>query len=291
MSQTTKNDQVADTEMKDSAHNPSPEAGRSSRSSRKAQARRAAAALKDEATLIQISWSKQSQPEADLADLIEEGQQMVDGWNSQHEAWKADDSPACSDCTRKHAPPCLTAEEKHLSVVSRKLLAAYKAELEAASKPPAGGEPSNTTTSANGTAKGKERATSAAPAQKDTPASASKSEDGKEEEQSSTKKAAKRKPCARCQTYHSGDCAVPECDRCGAVHWPTQACHLTEVSTRMWAVLFAQCTTEESATAIGKVFNSTFSNPSSGAKDSGKGKKRSADDDPGEGSSSGKKRN
>jgi hypothetical protein len=295
LSDTTKNALGEDTTMKDVAHNPSPAAGHKAKPnrSRRQRSRLVGAALKDETTLVKISWSKQSQPKADLAHLIEEGQQIVDGYNSEFEAWKADGSPACKDCSNKHAPPCLRVEDRSLRALSRRLLTTYKVELEAASKSSAGGKSSNITTSAKGTAKGKEKATSEAPAQKDTPASASKLEDEKEEERSLTKKAVKKKtPCPRCHNWHSGECAVPKCDRCYTVHWPSRPCQLTDEWQERWMTLFQQCKTTESAAAMGRVFDATFSTSSGGAKrdNGGKGSKRSPEDDPGEGSSTSKKR-
>jgi hypothetical protein len=239
--------------------------------------------LEDETMLRKISWSKLSQPEADLANLIEEGSVIVAGYDSERSAWIDAERPACSDCARKHPPPCLSSEALALRHTHRQLLKAYMAESKAALQ-------AEQTTSADSTTKGKGKATTAATAQKDAPTSESKSEDGKEEEKSSTKKKSKRKLCD-CGRYHKGECNIPTCAKCGAKHWPTQPCTLSDNRSALWAAMFAECKSPEAASALGKLFNDTYSSSSGGAKkNDGKRKNATQDDDPDEGSSTGTKR-
>jgi hypothetical protein len=83
-------------------------------SSRGKRGRQAKELAQNEDLLMQISWSRQRQPEIDLPTLIEEGRVDLERFDRQKAEWVQAGNLACVNCQKAHAPPCMSREEANL---------------------------------------------------------------------------------------------------------------------------------------------------------------------------------
>jgi hypothetical protein len=245
------------------------------------------ALVKNEDLLSLISWSKLSQPDADLDDLIVEGRRIVNGYDKHRRDWEQDGKPACDACKKVHAPPCMTPEEAESVRLQRHLLRTYESEAkrDAASIPvppaSASGKPKG-----KGKEKEKEREGAAAAKPQDKPLDLDldldQNQSGKEEtaeapaKQDKPSKRKGNRPCDRCGKYHSTPCFLQEkCAKCDTYHHASQPCLFSKQEVQKWSDFMSSIESGPAAVAAGQMFMQRFA--SSGASSSGrkgKGKKR-----------------
>jgi hypothetical protein len=250
--------------------------------------------VKNEDLLLRTPWSKLSQPDADLDQLIEEGRRILGSYAQHRKDWEEAGKSACDTCNGVHPPPCMTPDEAVLLRMQRYLLKTYESEAEEAaanapmlSPPPpevegkgkakvaADAQPESSTQAQAG--KEKKKATADAPAKQD---------------KSSFKPKGKRGPCERCGNHHSKPCFITDkCAKCNTYHYATKPCLFTAKDVRKWADIMSHVNPGAAAIAAAQVFNEQFvppANSSSGGKS--KEKKRKASDEAGESSSKDKKK-
>jgi hypothetical protein len=112
----------------------------------------------------------------------------------------------------------------------------------------------------------------------DAPADVQQPADAEAEKPVPKKKKEKHHYCDRCKKWHKNECNVPDCEKCGAAHYPTVGCKPTAQRLDLFAAFLGSVNNKAAMEKAGELFSREFgdSTANSSPKKKSKGKKRKA---------------